>query len=83
MIGDDLQLCGNLLGVPQLFPLLVKFHHFEDAQRFTARRTPTHPLRLLTHSDDLSAPFVHPATAHRFACSLAAAIIDALRLMLL
>ena len=27
-IGDDLQLCGNLLGEPQLFPLLVKFHHF-------------------------------------------------------
>ena len=26
--GDDLQLCGNLLGEPQLFPLLVKFHHF-------------------------------------------------------
>src|SRR4030095_15234618 len=23
-IGDDLQLCGNLLGEPQLFPLLVK-----------------------------------------------------------
>jgi len=27
-IGDDLPLCGNLLGEPQLFPLLVKFHHF-------------------------------------------------------
>jgi hypothetical protein len=26
--GDDLQLRGNLLGEPQLFPLLVEFHHF-------------------------------------------------------
>jgi hypothetical protein len=26
--GDDLQLRGNLLGEPQLCPLLVEFHHF-------------------------------------------------------
>src|SRR5712691_1440171 len=55
--GDHVHLRGGLLGEPQLFPLLVEFHHFEDAQRFTARRTPTHPLVLLTHSDDLIDPF--------------------------
>jgi chromate transporter len=27
-IGDDLPLRGSLLGEPQLFPLLVEFHHF-------------------------------------------------------
>jgi hypothetical protein len=26
--GDHLPLCGGLLGEPQLFPLLVEFHHF-------------------------------------------------------
>jgi hypothetical protein len=66
-----------------MFSLLVEFNHFEDAQRFTARRTPSHPLMLLTRSDDLIDPFFHPATANRFACPLAAAIIDDLRLMLL
>src|SRR5712691_6830224 len=38
---------------------------------------------LLTRSNDLIDPFFHPATANRFACPLAAAIIDDLRLMLL
>ena len=38
---------------------------------------------LLTRSDDLIDPFFHPATANRFACPLAAAIIDDLRPMLL
>lgn len=81
--GDNLHLRGGLLGEPQLFPLLVEFHHFEDAQCFTARRTPTHPFMLLTRSDDLIDPFFHPATANWFACRLAAALIDDLRPMLL
>jgi hypothetical protein len=38
---------------------------------------------LLTHADDLIDPFFHPATAHWFACPLAAAIIDDLLPMLL
>ena len=25
--GDHVHLCGGLLGEPQLFPLLVEFHH--------------------------------------------------------
>jgi hypothetical protein len=64
-VGDDLHLRGSLLGEPQMFPLLVEFNHFEDAQHFTARRPPTHPLMLLTRSDDLIDPFFHPATANR------------------
>src|SRR5260370_36426347 len=81
VFGDHWHLRGGLLGAPQLCPLWVECNPGEDAQRLTTRRTPPPPRRLLTRSDALSAPVVHPATAQRLAGPLAAARIDARRPM--